>query len=70
MGEKLANKILKNIQNAKDRPLSRVLYGLGIFHVGKHIAQLLTKRYKDIEDFYSLKPEDYMEIEGIGPEIA
>lgn len=70
MGEKLANKILKNIQNAKDRPLSRVLYGLGIFHVGKHIAQLLTKRYKDIEDFYSLKPKDYMEIEGIGPEIA
>ena len=70
MGEKLANKILKNIQNAKDRPLSRLLYGLGIFHVGKHIAQLLTKRYKDIEDFYSLKPEDYMEIEGIGPEIA
>jgi len=70
MGEKLANKILKNIQNAKDRPLSRVLYGLGIFHVGKHIAQLLTKRYKNIEDFYSLKPEDYMEIEGIGPEIA
>jgi len=70
MGDILANKILKNIQNSKNRPLSRVLYGLGIFHVGKHIAQILTKRYKNIEDFYFLKPEDYMENEGIGPEIA
>lgn len=70
MGEVLANKILKNIKNAKNRPLSRVLYGLGIFHVGKHIAQILTKKYKNIDDFYNLTPEDYMENEGIGPEIA
>lgn len=70
MGPTLANKILKNIEASKDRPLSRLLYGLGIFHVGKHVAQLLTKRYKNIEEFFNLKPEDYMEIEGIGPEIA
>lgn len=70
MGEVLANKILKNIQNAKGRPLSRVLYGLGIFHIGKHIAQILTKKYKNIDDFYNLTPENYMENEGIGPEIA
>lgn len=70
MGEVLANKIIRNIESSKNRPLSRVLYGLGIFHVGKHIAQILTKRFKNIEDFYSLKIEDYMEIEGIGPEIA
>lgn len=70
MGEVLANKILKNIQNSKNKPLSRLLYGLGIFHVGKHIAQILTKKYKNIEQFYTLKIEDYTEIEGIGPEIA
>ncbi|MCX8095626.1 MAG: NAD-dependent DNA ligase LigA [Caldisericia bacterium] len=70
MGPTLANKILRNIDASKDRPLSRLLYGLGIFHVGKHVAQLLTKKFKNIEDFFNLKPEDYMEIEGIGPEIA
>ncbi len=70
MGPTLANKILRNIEISKERPLSRLLYGLGIFHVGKHIAQILTKRFKKIEDFYNLKPEDYMQIEGIGPEIA
>ncbi len=70
MGDILANKILKNINSSKNRPLSRVLYGLGIFHVGKHIAQILTKKFKKIEDFYNLKPDDYMQIEGIGPEIA
>lgn len=70
MGDILANKILKNIELSKNRQLSRVLYGLGIFHVGKHIAQILTKKFKKIEIFYNLKPEDYMQIEGIGPEIA
>ncbi len=70
MGKILAEKIIRNIQNSKNRPLHRLIYGLGIFHVGKHVAEILTQKFKTMDEFLKAKIEDYMEIEGIGPKTA
>ncbi len=70
IGRVLAEKIVRNIQNSKNRPLHRLIYGLGIFHVGKHVAEILTQKFKTMDEFLKANIEDYMEIEGIGPKTA
>lgn len=70
MGEKLAARILSNIEASKQRPLARILFALGILHVGAEIAELLAARYASISDLAQAAAEQLTEIEGIGPRIA
>ena len=70
MGDKLATKIMTNIEVSKQRPLHRVLFALGIIHVGSEIAELLTQRYASINEMAEATPEELTEIPGIGPKIA
>ena len=49
MGHKLADKILSNIEISKKRPLPRILFALGIFHVGAEIADLLCGNFNSIK---------------------
>jgi len=70
MGEKLATKIVEAIQASKQQPWSRVLYGLGIRHVGTVNAQLLAQAFPSVDALKAAKIEDIEAIYGIGPEIA
>ena len=70
MGDKLATKIMTNIEASKQRPLHRILFALGIIHVGSEIAELLTQRYASLDDMAEATLEDLTEIPGIGPKIA
>ena len=70
MGDRLADKITANIQASKTRPLPRILFALGITHVGAEVAELLTQRYASIDQLDQARQEDLQEIEGIGPKIA
>ncbi len=70
MGETLAKKLLKNIHNAKRKPLHRVLYALGIRHVGEHTAKILAKHFNTIEDLMNASFDDLVKINEIGPEVA
>jgi DNA ligase (NAD+) len=70
MGDKLANRILTNINASKQRPLARTLFALGILHVGAEIAELLARRYASIDDIAASTVDELMQIEGIGDEIA
>ncbi|MXZ91644.1 MAG: NAD-dependent DNA ligase LigA [Chloroflexi bacterium] len=70
MGDKLATRILTNIEASKQRPLARILFALGILHVGAEVAELLAGRYASIEDIAAASPEELTEIDGIGPRIA
>ena len=70
MGDKLSTRILTNIEASKHRPLARILFALGILHVGAEIAELLAGRYASINDIANATPEQLTEIEGIGPRIA
>ena len=70
MGDKLATKIIDNIQASKTRGLPRLVFALGILHVGSEIAELLTQRYSSLDELAGATQEGLTEIAGIGPKIA
>ena len=70
MGEKLATRILTNVESSKQRPLARILFALGILHVGAEVAELLAGRYASIDEIAAAGVEELTEIDGIGPRIA
>ena len=70
MGDRLATRILNNIEASKQRPLARILFALGILHAGAEVAELLAGRYASIDDIANTTTDKLMQIEGIGDEIA
>ena len=70
MGDKLATRILANVEASKKRPLARILFALGILHVGAEVAELLAGRYASVDDIAAAGVADLTEIDGIGPRIA
>ena len=70
MGDKLATRIMANIEASKNRPLPRLLFALGITHVGSEVADLLAQNYLGIDELASASEEDLTTIDGIGPKIA
>ena len=70
MGDKLATRIMSNIEASRSRPLPRMLFALGITHVGAEVADLLAQNYIGLFDLSKATEEDLTEIDGIGPKIA
>ena len=70
MGEVLASKLVANIEESKSRPLDRVIFGLGILHVGSEIATLLAQTYGSLQNLSEAFLDDLLAIDGIGPKIA
>jgi DNA ligase (NAD+) len=70
MGDKLATRILANIETSKQKPLPRLLFAMGIIHVGSEIVELLTQAYNSIDEIATATEEELAEIPGIGPKIA
>ncbi|MDY0268261.1 NAD-dependent DNA ligase LigA [Trichloromonas sp.] len=70
MGEVLADKLLHAIAASKTRPLSRLLFGLGIRHVGSHTARLLAKRFTGLDALAAAEPAQLTEIHEIGDKVA
>jgi DNA ligase (NAD+) len=69
-GEKSADNIIKAIEKSKQASLPRLLFGLGIRHVGEETANLLAGHYKDLEDLSRAEREKLMAVASIGPKIA
>lgn len=67
---KRAENLLNAIEASKERPLWRVLVGLGIRHVGQAAAQALEQHYGSIDAIMRARQEELQGIEGIGPTIA
>ncbi len=70
MGKKKMENLLAGIESSKEQPPDRVLYALGIRHVGESIAKLLIKAFGSIDILSEASVEAIDEVEGIGPEIA
>ncbi|PIG93909.1 DNA ligase (NAD(+)) LigA [Gloeocapsopsis sp. IPPAS B-1203] len=70
MGKKSAEKLVQAIAQSKTQPWSRVLYGLGIRHVGSVNAQTLTQHFPTVDKLATATPEDIAAVYGIGAEIA
>lgn len=69
-GEKSINNLLEGIENTKNNTLERLLFGLGIRHVGKKTAKILCHKYEDIDSLINAEYEELIEIEDIGNIIA
>lgn len=69
-GKKSAQNLVEAIAGSKNKPWSRVLYGLGIRHVGSVNAQLLTEKFPDVERLAAASAADIEGVYGIGAEIA
>lgn len=70
MGEKSAQNFLDGIEASKQRDMWRVLFGLGIFHVGAGVAKSLGRAFTDLEEIFATGPERLAEVEDIGEVIA
>ncbi len=70
MGEKLAENLLAAIDQSRSRPLSRLLYALGIRHVGEHTAKILARQFGSLENLEGASREELMAIHEIGPQVA
>jgi DNA ligase (NAD+) len=68
--EKSAENLINAIQQSKEEDLSRLIYGLGIRHVGKYAAQLLAQRFDSIDDIARATPEELKTIDGLGDKTA
>jgi DNA ligase (NAD+) len=70
MAEKSARNVVESIAASKDRPLSRLLAGLGIRHVGGRAAEVLAGHYGTIDKLAAASEEELCEVPEIGPVIA
>ncbi|MDD5486202.1 MAG: NAD-dependent DNA ligase LigA [Dehalococcoidales bacterium] len=70
MGEKSSANLLNAIENSKQPPLERLVFGLGIRHVGTETAGLLVKRFKSLDNLMAAGADELNQIPGIGPKIA
>jgi len=70
MAEKSAQNIIDAIVASKNQNFDKLVYGLGIRHVGKHVAELLTDHFTSIDKFANASKDEIQKIHGIGPEIA
>ncbi|HET7480075.1 MAG TPA: NAD-dependent DNA ligase LigA [Rubrobacteraceae bacterium] len=69
-GEKSAENLIRSIHNSKQQPFSRVLYALGIRHVGSVTAQLIAERFSGEDLLRGVLVEQLVEIDGIGAVVA
>ncbi len=70
MAEKSAQNVLEEIQQSKHTTFARLIFGLGIRHVGETVARLLAGHFKKLENLEASTEEQLQEIGQIGPEIA
>lgn len=70
MGEKSASNIINAIEKSKSNPLWRLIFGLGIHHIGAAAGKLLEQNFKDIFEIMSADIETLSAIDGVGEVMA
>jgi len=70
MAEKSADNILRAIDESKKRPLSRLIFALGIRHVGEETAGILAQEFHSIGELAEASRDDLTNIPTVGPKIA
>ncbi|RFC53213.1 NAD-dependent DNA ligase LigA [Brumimicrobium aurantiacum] len=70
MGDKSANNLLKGLEDSKKIPFERVLFALGIRHVGETVAKKIAKSLKNIDAIMHASFDDLLAIDEVGEKIA
>lgn len=69
-GEKSVDNLLQAIEESKKRPFTRVLFAIGIRHVGAGVAQLIVNQFRSMDRLMRASQEELQQVQGIGPRIA
>ncbi len=69
-GDKSVDNLLKAIEDSKTNSLERLIFGLGIAHVGEKTAKILATRYKTLDNLMSASLEELTNVNDIGEIIA
>jgi DNA ligase (NAD+) len=70
MAEKSVDNLLKGLEASKNKPFSKVLFGLGIRYVGETVAKKLVKFFMSIDSLMAAEREQLIEVDEIGDRIA
>ena len=70
VGKTIAAKVMAQVNESRGRGLARVLFGLGIRHVGANVARVLATHFRSMQALMTAAPEDIAAIDGVGPKIA
>ncbi|MCL2887845.1 MAG: NAD-dependent DNA ligase LigA [Elusimicrobia bacterium] len=68
--DKKAANLINAIAASKTRPLSRVLYGFGIRHIGQKTAEIIANTFENIDALLNAKLEDFERVNEIGPIVG
>lgn len=69
-GKKSAQNLINAIQKSKENSLDKLLFGLGIRHIGKKAGQTIAEKFNDIDEIINAKVEDLAEIKEVGTKMA
>ena len=70
MGVPSAGNLVHQIEQSKTSSVEKVLFGLGIFHVGETVAELLIEHFLSLDALSTATLEEIESVDGIGPQIA
>ena len=70
VGKVIAAKVMDQVAQSRGRGLARVLFGLGIRHVGEQVARSLAKQFGSLSNLMAADEEKIAAVEGVGPKIA
>jgi DNA ligase (NAD+) len=70
MAEKNVTNILEAIEKSKERPLARLIFALGIRHVGEEMAEILAGEFHSMDKLADASREELLSISTVGPKIA
>ena len=70
MAETSVDNLLEAIDKSKDRPLARLIFALGIRHIGAEMAGVLAQKFNDLDALALATREKLMSIDTVGPKIA
>jgi DNA ligase (NAD+) len=70
MAQRSAENLLNAIERSKSRPMAKLIYSLGIRHVGMHAADVLASRFNNIEKLRDQDKQTLTDMDGIGPVMA
>ncbi|WP_339022935.1 NAD-dependent DNA ligase LigA [Spiroplasma endosymbiont of Crioceris asparagi] len=69
-GEKSVNNLLKSVERSKTNLFEKLIFGLGIRHIGKKTAYIIAKNFKNIDNIINANFEDLSKIRDVGPIVA
>jgi len=70
MADKGLANVLNSIEKSKQTPLSRVIFAMGILHIGEEMAELLAKHFGSIDKLANASGEELLSIPTVGPKIS